>query len=91
MVKDKDNPNNDNLPRQGGESWMKPVLIFYAKTTSWIIFPLLLGVLAGKYVGQSTGSQILFFAFIMLGFGVTCFGIYREIKNYKKDLEKNEK
>jgi len=77
----KNNFNKDN-------SWWKPVLLFYAKTSSWIVFPLVLGVLAGNYVGQSVGSQTLFFAFIMMGFGITCFGIYREIKKYKKDLEK---
>ncbi|MDP1760373.1 MAG: hypothetical protein Q8L01_02930 [Candidatus Woesebacteria bacterium] len=72
------------------KSWLKPVLFFYAKTTSWIIFPLVLGFLAGGYVSKSVGSQVLFFVFVMLGFLVTCWGIYREIKQYKKDLIKNE-
>lgn len=67
----------------------RPVLVFYAKTTSWIIFPLLLAVLAGEYVSSSTGSQVLFFVFVILGFVVTCLGIYKEIKDYKKNLEKN--
>ena len=80
MSQDKHNLNNN-------KDWWKPVMVFYAKTTSWIIFPLLLGILGGNYVGRSTGSQVLFFVFVMLGFGITCFGIYREIKNYKKDLD----
>jgi len=63
-----------------------PVIVFYVKTTSWIIFPLILGLLVGKYVGNSTGSQVLFFIAIMIGFGITCFGIYKEIKEYKKSL-----
>jgi len=65
----------------------KPVIIFYTKTTSWIIFPLVLGVLLGKYVGSFTGSQALFFLIMLAGFCVTCFGIYREIRQYKKDLD----
>ena len=80
--------NKDRSPRQGGTSWMKPFLIFYAKTTSWIIFPLILGLLGGKYVSKSFGSQGLFFVFLMAGFLISCYGIYREIKKYKKDLEK---
>jgi hypothetical protein len=64
-----------------------PVIVFYVKTTSWIIFPLVIGGLLGRYVGQSTGSQSLFFVLIMLSFGITCFGIYREIKKYKKTLK----
>lgn len=65
------------------------MIVFYAKTTSWIIFPLVLGLILGRYVGNSTGSQALFFGIIMVGFGITCFGIYREIKEYKKSLEKD--
>ncbi len=68
-------------------AWLKPVMIFYGKTTSWIVFPLVFGLLLGKYVGQS--NQFLFLVFFFVGFGITCFGIYREIKKYKKDLEKD--
>ena len=64
----------------------KPVMIFYAKTTSWIVLPLVIGLIAGKF----TESQTLFFLFLITGFGITCFGIYREIKEYKKDLNKNK-
>jgi len=84
---DNSNKKNDKSPRQDGANWLKPVLIFYVKTTSWIIFPLLLGVLGGSYVSKSVGSQIIFFIFVILGFLITCLGIYREIKNYKKSLE----
>ena len=71
--------------------WWKPVMMFYAKTTSWIIFPLVLALLAGKYVTKSFGSQSLFFIFLMAGFLITCWGIYREIRKYKKDLEAEDK
>jgi hypothetical protein len=77
----------DNSNKKSDKSWLKPVLIFYVKTTSWIIFPLLLGVLGGNYVSKSVGSQVLFFVFVMLGFLITCFGIYREIRQYKKGLD----
>lgn len=78
--------NEDKLNKD--KSWMKPVLFFYAKTISWIIFPLILGLLANRYFGNSFGGQSSFFVFIMLGFGITCVGIYREIKIYKKNLDK---
>lgn len=64
----------------------RPVIIFYAKTTSWIIFPLVLGVLGGSFVSDSMGSQALFFIFIMIGFFITCYGIYREVKQYRKEF-----
>lgn len=68
----------------------KPVLFFYVKTTSWIIFPLIVATLAGRYVEKSFGSQTIFFITVMIGFGITCYGIYREVKSYKKSLENKE-
>ncbi len=91
MNEDNSNLNKDITQAQKyDKAWLKPVLIFYAKTTSWIIFPLVLGFWGGGYVSKTVGSQVLFFIFIMLGFLITCLGIYREIKGYKKDLEKKD-
>jgi hypothetical protein len=78
---------NSNIPNKNND-WWKPVMIFYVKTTSWIVFPLVIAIFGGKYVSKSFSSQTLFFLVVMVGFGVTCFGIYREIKQYKKDLDK---
>lgn len=79
--------NKENtVSKQSNFDYWKPVMFFYVKTTSWIIFPLILGIIAGKYVSKTVGSQVLFFVFLMLGFAVTCWGIYREIKEYKKNL-----
>jgi F0F1-type ATP synthase assembly protein I len=77
---DKPNFNKDN-------PWLKSVMLFYAKTTAWVVLPLAIGLVAGKF----TQSQTLFFLFLMIGFGITCYGIYKEIKQYKKQLEESEK
>lgn len=69
------------------EKWWRPVMLFYAKTTSWIILPLVLSILGGRYVSKTIGSQVVFFLFVIFGFLITCFGIYREIKNYKKTID----
>lgn len=71
--------------------WWKPIMFFYVKTTSWIIIPLLIAFLGGNYVSKTVGSQTLFFVSVVIGFGITCFGIYREIKVYKKSLDKESK
>mgnify|MGYP001562307017 CR=1 FL=1 len=81
MVDDKNNLNK-------GESWYRPVMVFYAKTTSWVILPLVIAVLLSKF---TSFGQNWFFILVMLGFGVTCSGIYREIKDYKKQLEQSDK
>jgi len=76
------NSNNSNK----NDVWWKPIMFFYVKTTSWIIIPLILAVLVGSYASKSTGSQTLLFILVMVGFGISCFGTYREIKKYKKSL-----
>ena len=81
---------SEDLNKKNDKSWLKPVLFFYAKTTSWIIFPLLIGVFGGQYVSKSVGSQVIFFVLVILGFLITCLGIYREIKNYKKSLDNSD-
>jgi len=88
MEEDNQNINKEkNNQFQNEKGYWRPVMLFYAKTTSWVIFPLILAVLGGKYVGKTFESQSLFFIFVALGFLITCFGIYREIKKYKKNLE----
>lgn len=65
-------------------------MIFYTKVTSWIIFPLFIAFLFGRYFKENMKGQILFFICVGLGFMITIYGIYREINIYKKDLEKEE-
>ncbi len=60
----------------------QPVIVFYVKTTAWIVLPLVAGLIAGRF----TENPILFFIFLMIGFGIACFGIYSEVKEYKKKL-----
>ncbi|MEK7588217.1 MAG: hypothetical protein AAB438_00165 [Patescibacteria group bacterium] len=81
-MKKEENQFNQNNP------WWKPAMFFYAKVTSWIIFPILISVLLSKYFLDN--NQILFFVLIVLSFGLTCFGIYKEIKIYKRDIDKND-
>ncbi len=66
--------------------WLKPVLMFYAKITSWIIAPLGIGFLVVK-VSESEGWLL---PALILGFLITIYGIYREIKIYKRTLEQKE-
>ena len=77
MEENKDLNKENTVEYKDDKDWWKSVMYFYVKTTSWIIIPLVLGVIGGGYVSKSVGSQVLFFVFVMLGFLVTCLGIYR--------------
>ena len=81
-----ENQNKDN----NKELWWRPAVVFYGKTTGWIVFPLIIALFFGRYIKESTGSQVWFFVAVFAGFTVTCYGIYREINLYKKDLDKEE-
>ena len=87
MIENNQDINKESLPVQSEMDYWKPVMRFYIKTTSWIILPLILCLLLINYIGKSISSQLVFFVIILLGFFATCFGIYREIKNYKKGLD----
>lgn len=65
------------------DNWYRPALFFYAKVTGWIVVPLVLAVVVNRY----TGSQFLFFILLAIAFIFTIYGIYREIKVYKKEIE----
>ncbi|MBU0612025.1 hypothetical protein KKA39_01260 [Patescibacteria group bacterium] len=67
--------------------WKKQVLYFYVKTTGWILIPVILAVVLHKYA--LNGEKL--FVILGLSFIITIFGIWLEIKKYKKDLEKNGK
>lgn len=62
-----------------------PVISFYIKTTSWIIIPLIFAIFLSKYF-----SDTKLFLLVIVAFGITCFGIYKEIKDYKRNLNKNK-
>ena len=80
--------NIENTLQNKDKMDWRPMIFFYVKTTSWIILPLIFSLLAGRYVSKTVGSQFLYFIFVMIGFGITCFGIYREVNLYKKKLDK---
>ena len=64
----------------------RPVIFFYVKTTSWIILPLLIAIIFTKKV-----TPQVYFIFVIIGFIITCFGIYKEIIQYKKYLAEDTK
>ena len=67
-------------------AYLQPVMMFYAKVTSWIIAPVGIAIL----VVRITKRDDLFFIAVIIGFLITIYGIYREIKKYKQDLEKQD-
>jgi len=70
--------------------WWRPAVFFYAKVTSWIVIPLLIGVWLGGHTSFLLGHKFWSVLFLIAAFFVTCFGIYKEIKDYQYDLKNKE-
>jgi len=71
-------------PKEQGKSWYRPALIFYAKTTSWIVGPIAIAFLVRHFMHV---SATLFFIILGACFVLTIWGIYKEIKLYRKEFE----
>ena len=77
----------EDKKKESNMSIWKPVMVFYVKTTSWIILPVLLVILANKFLFKIESSSFVYLALLAIGFGISCLGIYKEIKEYKKTLK----
>ena len=86
MDKDKQNMNN-------GEAgpWWKPGMEILSEVSTWIVVPIVCALIFGKMLDAHFGTKpVIFLIFAGLGFLVTCFGIYRVMKNYLKKLKDTE-
>ncbi len=90
MEGNKNNFNND-LPRQGGGPWWKPGIQILSEVSSWIVVPIVLALIFGKMLDTRYGTEpVIFLCLAGLGFIVTCFGMYKVVKNYIKKLKETE-
>ncbi|MFH1200777.1 MAG: AtpZ/AtpI family protein [bacterium] len=89
---DENNQNNNDLPRQGGGLWWKPAVELFAQVSTWVVVPIVLALIFGKMLDVRYGTKpIIFLVFAGLGFLITCFGLFRVIKDYIKKLKDIEK
>lgn len=84
MIDEKQNP--DKGP------WWKPGMQLMGEISTWIIVPIVSALIFGKMLDNHFGTKpIIFLIFAGSGFLITCFGIFRMIKNYTKKLQEIEK
>jgi F0F1-type ATP synthase assembly protein I len=84
---DKKNSNSDNLSSSGRPGWVSALSVF-SEISTWIIVPILLALFAGKALDAHFGTKpVIFLTLVGAAFVMTCYGIVRVVKNYKKKLE----
>lgn len=78
-----ENNKNNNAP------WWRDGLIIFAKVSAYIAFPVIIASYVGKYLDKkyNTGN-LMFLVLIVIAFLTTIYMIWKEMKDYKKKIEK---
>ncbi len=79
--------NNKDLEKP----WWRDGMIIFVKVSSYIAVPIILASFLGKFLDKkyNTGN-LLFYILIALAFLTTIYMIWKEMKIYKKKIEKQE-
>lgn len=68
--------------------WWKPAIELFAQVSTWVVVPIVLALVFGKMLDAHFGTRPwIFLAFAGIGFAFTCFGMFRVIKNYMKNIK----
>ena len=69
------------------ELWWKPAIMVSANTSAWIVGPIIIALILGKYLDSKYGTSPRYFLIlIIIAFVVTVGGIYRLLRKYLKKL-----
>lgn len=69
--------------------WWKPAMQIFSDVSTWIVVPIVCALVFGKILDAHYGTKpVIFLVFAGLGFLVTCFGMYRVVKDYMKTIQK---
>ncbi|MEK7081247.1 MAG: AtpZ/AtpI family protein [Patescibacteria group bacterium] len=84
--------NEDKKNSFNSGPWWKPGVQILSEVSTWIVVPIVLALVFGKMLDKYYGTKpIIFLIFAGFGFLITCFGIFRVMKNYMKKLKDTEK
>ena len=72
--------------------WWKPAIVIFGNISTWIVGPIILALIVGKYLDKRYNSDPWFFLGLTgIAFFVSMFGIIRILMKYIKDMEKENK
>jgi len=87
VLENNQNMNNSGSSRQGGSPWWKDGVQIFTQVSVWIVVPILLALFVGKGLDTHFGTKpIIFLVLAGVGFLFSCFGIWRVIKKYIKEM-----
>ena len=72
--------------------WWRDGVILFARVSSYIAVPIILASFAGKFLDKKYDTEpFLFYICIIVAFISTLLLIWKEMRDYKKKIEKEEK
>lgn len=86
--------NNSVLPNKNGTNW-RPALEIFSQISGWVVVPIVLALIIGKYLDARFGTKPwIFLSLALFGFLISSFGILKVVRKYIadiKELSKKEK
>ncbi|MFA5841325.1 MAG: AtpZ/AtpI family protein [Candidatus Paceibacterota bacterium] len=71
--------------------WWKPAMEILSEVSTWIVVPIVTALVAGKALDNHYGTKpVIFLALTGFAFLVTCFGMYRVVRDYVNKLKETE-
>lgn len=81
-----------NNEKNDKEAWWQPAIIMFAKFSSWIFFPIIIGVPLGRWLDKVYGTAPLLFIIAMgISFLISIFGLVMEVNKEYQKIEKENK
>jgi F0F1-type ATP synthase assembly protein I len=69
--------------------WWKPAVMMFTQISAWVIIPVIGALFIGKYFDKQYGTAPLLFIILTgIAFLISLFGIWKILKKYLRNLEK---
>lgn len=77
---------------QTKEPWWKPGVEVFGQVSAWVVVPIVLALIIGKYLDGLYGTKPwIFLSFSCVGFLISSFGIVLTATKYMRKISKEEK
>ncbi|HEU0085928.1 MAG TPA: AtpZ/AtpI family protein [Candidatus Paceibacterota bacterium] len=83
--------NNNKIP---SGPWWKDGAMVFSEISTWIVGPIVLALILGKYLDEKYGTEPwMFLGLAVLGFVITAYGIIKSVRKYadkQKKIDRQE-